>query len=131
MGSSACLVGACASVSLPAWAVWGMQRLLALSLLCGFSHPNIAAFWGTLREHTSLLLLWLRLHSPCPSRLDAAGTASTLLVPCLHTVCLSFPQRHSPDRTSARAEQGLGAREMQCGGTPVGLSPKLTLCLRW
>lgn len=39
-------VGPHASVSLPAWGVLGMEQLLALSLPCGFSHPNIALFFG-------------------------------------------------------------------------------------
>lgn len=46
-GGSACRGGGPhASVSLPAWSVLGMHQLFTLSLLCGFSHPNSAHFFG-------------------------------------------------------------------------------------
>ena len=71
------------------------------------------------------LAVAVALHS-MPLKAGCSGN-STLLASCPCTACLSFPKRHSPDRTSAEAEQGLG-RKTQCGGTPAGPSLKLNLC---
>lgn len=59
-----------------------MQQLLALSLLCGFGHPNIAHFLGTPRDHKSFPHLLL------PSGPGAVGT-EMVTVGVTHVALLS------------------------------------------
>lgn len=121
-GGGLCLPGKGphASVSLPVRGVLGVHQLLALSQLCGFSHPIIAHFLGTPRDHKSFLSLAPPLGArccgdrdgdsachPCGTAVPAwCGGAWTVVSCPLSHWCHHGPQGHVPSPAHAQPSPG-------------------------